>query len=84
MVKSGWTAKGIHLCNKHCHAIKENRKDCGADFDKAFTQCITNNASCESDKQKTQNDCFHKQKMICECHVCACTVLWFVVKMKTF
>ena len=52
VVKSGWTAKGIHLCNKHCHAIKENRKDCGADFDKAFTQHITTNASCEPAKQK--------------------------------
>ena len=52
VVKSGWTAKGIHLYNECYHAIKENRKDCGADFDKAFTQHITNNASCESDKQK--------------------------------
>ena len=52
VVKSGWTAKGIHLHNKFYHAIKENRKDCGADFDEAFMQHITNNASCESDKQK--------------------------------
>ena len=52
VVKSGWTAKGICLHNKFYHAIKENRKDHGADFDKAFMQRITNNASCESDKQK--------------------------------
>ena len=52
VVKSGWTAKGIHLYNKYYHAITENRKDYGADFDKAFMQHITNNASCESNKQK--------------------------------
>ena len=52
VVKSGWTAKGIHLYNECYHAITKNRKDYGADFDKAFTQHITNNASCESDKQK--------------------------------
>ena len=52
VVKSGWTAKGIGMCNEFHHAIKENRKDCGADFDKAFMQHITDNASCESNKQK--------------------------------
>ena len=84
VVKSGWTAKGILFYNECYHAITENRKEYGADFDKAFMHHITNNASCGSNKQKTQNNCFHKQKTICECHVCACTVLWFVVKIKTF